>query len=75
MERGAARGGRGGGVFERHDRSDHTRKQAAVSAPGDARMTAVDVLGRVDELADGTGGSGDAVTGGGDPAVSQIPVS
>ena len=26
-------------------------------------MTAVDVLGRVDELADGTGGSGDAVTG------------
>jgi hypothetical protein len=26
-------------------------------------MTAVDVLGRIDELADGTGGSVDAVTG------------
>ena len=26
-------------------------------------MTAVDMLGRVDELADGTGGSVDAVTG------------
>ena len=28
-----------------------------------AKMTAVDVLGRVDEVADGTGGSVDAVTG------------
>jgi hypothetical protein len=37
-------------------------------------MTVVDVLGSVDELADGMGGSLDAVTGGGDRSISEIPV-
>ncbi len=42
---------------------DHTRRQRAVPAPGVPRVAAVDVSGRIDELADGTGGSVDAVTG------------
>ncbi len=37
-------------------------------------MTVVDVLGSVDELADGMGGSLDAVTGRGDRSISEIPV-
>lgn len=53
---------RGGGVFGRHDRSDQTRKQRAAQAPGFTGMTAVDMLGSVDELTDGTGGSVDVVT-------------
>jgi phenylacetate-CoA ligase len=43
-------------------RSDHTRKQGAAEATGIARMSADDVLGGVDELAEGTSGSVDAVT-------------
>ena len=35
----------------------------AAQSPRVAKMTAVDVLGCVDELADGTGGSVDAVMG------------
>ncbi len=54
---------RGGGVFGRHGRTDQTRKQRVAQAPGFTGMTAVDVLGRVDELTDGTGGSVDAVMG------------
>ncbi len=37
------------------------------------RMTVVDVLGRVDELADGTGGTADAVRGDGNRSISEIP--
>ncbi len=55
----AARGGRGGGVFARHRRSDRTRRQRGAPAPAVPRVAAVDVLGRVDELAS----SVDAVTG------------
>ena len=36
-------------------------------------MTVVDVLGRVDELADGTGGTVDAVRGDGNRSISEIP--
>ena len=36
-------------------------------------MTAVDVLGRVDALTDGTGGSVDAVMGAGNRSISEIP--
>ena len=47
-----------------HDTVGVTDSEAgAAQAPGFGRMTAVDVLGRVDELADGTGGSVDAATG------------
>ncbi len=51
---------RGGGVFGRHGRSDQTRKQRAA---GVARIAAVDVLGSVDEMTDGTGTSVDAAVG------------
>ena len=54
---------RGGGVFGKHGRSDHTRRQRVAQAPGFTGMTAVEVVGSVDELTDGTGGSVDAVTG------------
>ena len=37
-------------------------------------MTVVEVLGRVDELADGTGGTADAVRGDGNRSISEIPV-
>lgn len=53
---------RGGGVFGRRGRSDQTRKQRVPQAPRFTGMTAVDVLGSVDELTDGTGGSVDVVT-------------
>ena len=36
-------------------------------------MTVVEVLGRVDELADGTGGMADAVRGDGNRSISEIP--
>ena len=38
-----------------------------------AEMTAVDVLGRVDELTDGAGGSVDAVIRSGNRSISGIP--
>lgn len=41
--------------------------------PKGCQMTAVDVLGRVDELTDGTGGSVDVVMGGGNRSISEIP--
>ena len=53
----------GGGVFGRHGRSYQTRRQRVAQARGFTGMTAVEVLGSVDELADGTGGSVDAATG------------
>jgi hypothetical protein len=54
---------RGGGVFGRHGRSYHTRRQRVAQALGCTGMTAVEVLRSMDELTDGTGGSVDAVTG------------
>lgn len=54
---------RGGGVFGRHDRRYQPRRQRVASVLGFTGMTAVEVLGSVDELAAGTGGSVDAVTG------------
>ena len=42
---------------------NHTRGHRAAPATRFTRMTVGDVLGSVDELADGTGGSRDAVTG------------
>ncbi len=53
---------RGGGVFGRHDRSDQARKQRVAQAPGFTGMTAVDLLGSVNDLTDGTGGWVDVVT-------------
>ena len=52
----------GRGVSERDGRSDQPRTRRGAHAPGGARMAAIGVLGSVDELADGTGGSVDAVT-------------
>jgi hypothetical protein len=54
---------RGGGVFGRRGHSYQTRRHRAAQTTGFTRMTVVEVLGRVDELADGMGGSVDAVTG------------
>jgi len=65
---------RGGGVFGRHGVSDQTRKQRVARAPGFTGMTAVDVLGSVDELTDGTGGSVDCRHGGENRSISEIPV-
>ena len=53
----------GRGVSEEGARSDQSRTGRVAHSSGVARMTVVDVLGRVDELADGTGGSVDAVMG------------
>jgi hypothetical protein len=53
---------RGGGVFGRRDRSYQTPRQRVAQALGFTGMTAVEVLGSVDELTDSTGGSVDAVT-------------
>jgi hypothetical protein len=53
---------RGGGVFGRHGRSYQIRRPRVAQALGLTGMTAVEVLGSVDELTDGTGGSVDAVT-------------
>src|SRR5262249_12536314 len=59
-----SRGRRGAGVVAQHDGSAQTRgSKGPAQAPAFGRMTVVDVLGRVDERADGTGGSVDAVTG------------
>ena len=44
-------------------RGYQTRVQRVAEALGFTGMTAVEVLGSVDELTDGTGGSVDAVTG------------
>jgi hypothetical protein len=53
----------GRGVFERDGRSDHPRGMAGTQSPRVANMIAADVLGRVDELTEGKGGSVDAATG------------
>ncbi len=53
----------GRGVSARDVRSDRPRTCRGEHTPGIIRMTAVDMRGCVDELADGTGGSVDAVTG------------
>src|SRR5713226_4544894 len=53
---------RGGGVFGRRDRSYQTPRQRVAQALGFTGMTAVEVLGSVDELTNGTGSSVDAVT-------------
>jgi hypothetical protein len=54
---------RTGGVFERHARRYHTRRQRVAQALGFTAMTAVEGLGSVDELTDGTGSSVDTATG------------
>ena len=54
---------RGDGVFGRHGRGYQNMRQWVAQTLGCTGMTAVEVLGSVDELADGTGGSVDAVTG------------
>ena len=51
------------GVSERYGQSDQPRTGRGEHARGAAKMTAADVLGRVDELTDETGGSVDAVMG------------
>jgi hypothetical protein len=55
---------RGGGVFGRRDRSYHTRRQRVAPTLRFTEMTAVEMLGRVDELTDGRFGSVDAATEG-----------
>ena len=65
---------RRGGVFARHGRSDHqSGGHRAEQATGFTKMTVVDVLGSFDELAGGTGGSIDAITGGPiDPHIGRV---
>jgi hypothetical protein len=46
--------GRGGGVFGRRDRSYHTRRQRVAQTLRFTEMTADEMLGRVDELTNGT---------------------
>jgi len=53
---------RGGGAFGRHGRSYQTWRQRIAQALGFTGMTAVEVLGSVDELTDGAGGSVGSVT-------------
>jgi hypothetical protein len=53
----------GRGVSERDGRRDEPWERRGHNHPRVAKMTAGDVLGRVDELTDGTGGSVDAVMG------------
>jgi hypothetical protein len=53
---------RGGGVFEGHARRYHTRRQRVAPALGFTAMTAVEGLGSLDELTDGTRPSVDAAT-------------
>jgi len=53
---------RGGGVVGKRDRSYQTRRQRAAQTLRFTGMTAVEVLGSVDELTDGTVRSIDAVT-------------
>ena len=55
-------GGRGGGVFGRRGRSYETWRQRLAQTLRFTGMTAVEVLGRGDELTDGTVGSIDATT-------------
>ena len=52
-----------GGVSKGAARSDQLRTPRGEHAPRAANMTAAGVLGRVDEVTDGTGGSVDAVMG------------
>ena len=51
------------GVSEEGARSDQSRTGRGAHSSEVDRMTVVDVLGHVDELAEGLGGSEDAVTG------------
>ena len=64
---------RGGGVFGRRDRSYHTRRQRVAPTLRFTEMTAVEMLGRVDELTDGRFGSVDAATEGGNRSILEIP--
>ena len=54
---------RGSGVFGRRGRSYHTLRQRVAQTLRFTGMTAVEVLGSVDELADRTGSSVDAAMG------------
>src|SRR5262245_4165667 len=64
---------RGGGVFGRRDRSYHTRRQRLAPTLRFTEMTAVEMLGRVDELTGGRFGSVDAATEGGNRSILEIP--
>ncbi len=63
----------GRGVAGGDARSDQPRARRGAHSSEVDRMTVVDVLGRVDELADGTGGTADAVRGDGNRSISEIP--
>jgi len=56
---------RGGGVFGRCDGTYHTRRQRVAPTLRFTEMTAVEMLGSVDELTDGTVRSIDAATAAG----------
>jgi hypothetical protein len=53
----------GGGVSERHRRSDQTRKHRVTQAPGFTRRTAINLSGELNELTDGMVCSVDVATG------------
>ena len=61
------------GVAGADARSDQPRARRRAHSSEVDRMTVVEVLGRVDELADGTGGTADAVRGDGNRSISEIP--
>src|SRR2546426_10634125 len=63
----------GRGVAGADARSDQPRARRRAHSSEVDRMTVVEVLGRVDELADGTGGTADAVRGDGNWSISEIP--
>src|SRR2546428_13475143 len=63
----------GRGVAGADARSDQPRARRRAHSSEVERMTVVEVLGRVDELADGTGGTADAVRGDGNRSISEIP--
>src|SRR3989442_8337793 len=65
----------GRGVAGADARSDQPRARRRAHSSEVDRMTVVEVLGRVDELADGTGGTADAVRGDGNRSISEIPDS
>jgi hypothetical protein len=55
--------------------SGQPRERRRHNPQGFAKMTAVEVLGRVDELADGTDGSVDADMGPAFQSISRIPIN
>src|SRR2546428_6867743 len=63
----------GRGVAGGDARSDQPRARRRAHSSEVERMTVVEVLGRVDELADGTGGTAVAVRGDGNRSITEIP--